>query len=169
MKSLADIEKKLDSFRNLDSLSEALKGVDNLVTKDDLRLYVKWPALEEALNVKKRPVAVNNVVSMIDNNQDSHAVTMIDYNQDSHPDSRPHTVPEKSSNQTPVATPIPPKTAVCQSTQVSFVILFGTLVNHVGNENYRFILVSHVNQVSKSCTCQRFPGKDCYIYNYKYL
>lgn len=106
LNSLADMQEKLQSFSNLERLSETPKGVDNLVTRDELKEYVRWPALQDALNVKKGSEAVEDI-------------TMIDYNQDTQT-ARPKSAPE-SSNQTPVVTPAPPKTAVSQCTQVSFV------------------------------------------------
>lgn len=115
---------------------------DKFVTKDDLLLYVKWPALEEALNVKKSnlekkskedsgtlgkeegSVLGNEQSSVPGKEQSSVVEKTLDHlesenkESDTESDGRAQTAPLPSTIQMPVQTPECPKTAFTRSTQV---------------------------------------------------
>lgn len=92
-------------MESLSGIQEKLEGLDNLVNREELMQFVKWPALEEALNVKKKSVAVEDVVAMIDDDQETFS-------------SRSQSIPDKT-DQIPTSPPEPPKTSVSQCTQAS--------------------------------------------------
>lgn len=120
------LEKSGDSdgsqHHQLNSLEKRLQ--DKFVTKDDLLVYVKWPALEEALNVKKTDLengikseGYKDRSSVLLEKTDSHFETE-NRASDTESDGRPQTAPLPSTLQTPVPTPEVPKTAFPRSTQV---------------------------------------------------
>ena len=121
------LEKSGDSdglqHNQLNSLEKRLQ--DKFVTKDDLLVYVKWPALEEALNVKKTDLE-NRIKSgrykdrssvLLEKTSDDHFENE-NRASDTESDGRPQTAPLPSTLQTPVPTPEVPKTAFPRSTQV---------------------------------------------------
>lgn len=118
--------------QRMHSLEKQLQ--DKFVTKDDLSVYVKWPALQEALNVKKsdferKSKEEDGVLGkeqgfMLGNGQSSVLEKTFDHLEsenkasDTESDGRPQSAPVPSTQQTPVQTPEVPKTAFTRSTQV---------------------------------------------------
>ncbi|XP_068744363.1 restin homolog [Montipora capricornis] len=119
-----------DATSRLRSLEEQLK---TFVRKDELGLYVKWPALEEAMNIKKtdlekRHSNVLNVWKSTDVSSDlaekeniasTELVDKGNEESDTESDGRAQTAPLPSTLHTPIPTPDCPKTAFTQSTQVN--------------------------------------------------
>ena len=120
-----------DAASRLSSLEE---GLNKLVKKDELALYVKWPALEEALNVKRTDLerrhkdkTCTNVLNL-ENETDGSSILEIkedkevddkgNIESDTESDGRAQTAPLLSSPHTPIPMPDYPKTAFTQSTQV---------------------------------------------------
>ena len=107
-------------------LSSLQKELDRFVTKDELSVYVKWPALEEALNVKKNDLEKrykdkedSNVLLENSTYKASDVFDSENYKaSDTESDGRPQTAPLPSTFQTPIPTPEYPKTAFTRSTQV---------------------------------------------------
>lgn len=115
--------------QQLNSLEKKLQ--ERFVTKDELSVYVKWPALEEALNVKKTDLEQRQREGYRgDNNEllqkaSNDHVNSENKASDTESDGRPQTAPLPSTLQTPVPTPDIPKTAFASSTQVGVhLILF---------------------------------------------
>lgn len=107
--------------QQLNSLEKQLQ--ERFVTKDDLSVYVKWPALEEALNVKKTDLEHRHREGYKGHNdllQKASNVHIKSENKasDTESDGRPQTAPLPSTSQTPVSTPEIPKTAFASSSQV---------------------------------------------------
>lgn len=116
---------KGDATSQLNSLEEKL---DRFVTKDELSVYVKWPALEEALNVRKtdlekrhRDKEDSNVVD-VENSTYKASEPFDSENKasETESDGRLQTAPVQSTAHTPIATPDCEyaKTAFTRSTQV---------------------------------------------------
>lgn len=107
----------------LNTLEKRLE--DRFVTKDDLLVYVKWPALEEALNVKKTDLEKRyksegykeDSSVLLERTLDDHFDSE-NKASDTESDGRPLTAPLPSTLQTPIPTPEIPKTAFTRSTQV---------------------------------------------------
>ena len=125
-----DLEKRLlagtlgesDGTSQLNSIETQL---GRFVTKDELSVYVKWPALEEALNVKKTDLESKRHKDKEDSNtlaensyKASDSFDSENKASDTESDGRPQTAPLPSTFQTPIATPEYPKTAFTRSTQV---------------------------------------------------
>ena len=115
--------------QQLNSLEKQLQ--ERFVTKDELSVYVKWPALEEALNVKKTDLELRHSERYRGDNdvllqkKSNDHVSSENKASDTESDGRPQTAPLPSTLQTPVPTPEIPKTAFASSTQVgSHLILF---------------------------------------------
>ncbi|KAL9985351.1 hypothetical protein ACROYT_G007743 [Oculina patagonica] len=106
----------------LNSLEKRLQ--DRFVTKDDLLVYVKWPALEEALNVKKTDLEKRykseghkeDSSVLLEKTSDDHFDSE-NKASDTESDGRPQTAPLASTSHTPIPTPEIPKTAFTRSTQ----------------------------------------------------
>ncbi|XP_022797870.1 uncharacterized protein LOC111336105 [Stylophora pistillata] len=119
--------------QQLHSLEKQLK--DKFVAKDDLSVYVKWPALEEALNVRKSDFEKKSKEDggvldkeqgfVLGKEQGSVLEKAFDHFEsenkasDTESDGRPQSAPVPSTQQTPVQTPEVPKTAFTRSTQVN--------------------------------------------------
>ena len=107
--------------QQLNSLEKQLQ--ERFVTKDDLSVYVKWPSLEEALNVKKSDLeqrhreGYKGDSDVLQKASNDH-VNSENIASDTESDGRPQTAPLPSTFQTPVPTPEIPKTAFASSTQV---------------------------------------------------
>lgn len=121
-KSLAKSMGEGDSMARLNLLEKQLSG---FVTKDELSVYVKWPALEKALNVKKTDLEKSNNKYTERNVLEENSLQKSDHFEskngapDTEPDGRPQTAPSPSTYQTPIPTPECPKTAFTRSTQVN--------------------------------------------------
>lgn len=113
--------------QQLNSLEKRLQ--DRFVTKDDLSVYVKWPALEEALNVKK-----TDLEKRYEDGYKGDSSVLLQKASDDHfnsenkaseteSDGRPQTAPLPSTLQTPIPTPEIPKTAFASSTQVGVLLI----------------------------------------------
>lgn len=113
--------------QQLNSLEKHLQ--DRFVTKDDLSVYVKWPALEEALNVKK-----TDLEKRYEDGYKGDSSVLLQKASDDHfnsenkaseteSDGRPQTAPLPSTLQTPIPTPEIPKTAFASSTQVGVLLI----------------------------------------------
>lgn len=110
-----------DASQRLNSLEKRLQ--DRFVTKDDLLVYVKWPALEEALNVKKTDIEKRHKEPQDSSGFLEQASDHFDHysenkGSDTESDGRPQTAPLPSTLQTPIQTPEFPKTAFARSPQV---------------------------------------------------
>lgn len=107
---------------------------ERFVTKDDLSVYVKWPALEEALNVKKTDLEQRHGEEYKEDSSVLFEKTSHDHTNsenkasDTESDGRPQTAPLPSTMQTPVPTPTIPKTAFASSSQVGphFILFYNT-------------------------------------------
>ena len=107
----------------MSSLEKRLQ--DKFVKKDDLLVYVKWPALEEALNVKKTDLEKRYKSEgyketgsvLLEKTSDDHSDSE-NKASDTESDGRPQTAPLPSTLQTPIPTPEIPKTAFTRTTQV---------------------------------------------------
>lgn len=107
---------------------------ERFVTKDDLSVYVKWPALEEALNVKKTDLEQRHGEEYKEDSGVLFEKTSHDHANsenkasDTESDGRPQTAPLPSTMQTPVPTPTIPKTAFASSSQVGshFILFYNT-------------------------------------------
>ena len=120
----------LDEGDPISQLSSLHKELDRFVTKDELSVYVKWPALEEALNVKKNDLEKRykdkdkdkeDSAELLENStyKASDVLDSENYKaSDTESDGRPQTAPLPSTFQTPIPTPEYPKTAFTRSTQV---------------------------------------------------
>ena len=117
---------KGDATSQLDSVERQL---DRFVTKDELSVYVKWPALEEALNVRKTDLEKrhreekedSNIVDVENlTNKASELFDSENKASETESDGRPQTAPVSSTIHTPIATPDREyaKTAFTRSTQV---------------------------------------------------
>lgn len=113
--------------QQLNSLEKRLQ--DRFVTKDDLSVYVKWPALEEALNVKKTDLEKRyedgykgDSSVLLQKASDDH-FNSENKASDTESDGRPQTAPLPSTLQTPIPTPEIPKTAFASSTQVGVLLI----------------------------------------------
>lgn len=120
-----------DAASRLSSLEEDVK---KLVKKDELALYVKWPALEEAMNVKRTDLEIRrtdkthtNILNLEKETDGSSVLVDKEYKEvvdksniesDTESDGRAQTAPLPSSLHTPIPMPEYPKTAFTQSTQV---------------------------------------------------
>lgn len=113
--------------QQLNSLEKRLQ--DRFVTKDDLSVYVKWPSLEEALNVKK-----TDLEKRYEDGYKGDSSVLLQKASDDHfnsenkaseteSDGRPQTAPLPSTLQTPIPTPEIPKTAFASSTQVGVLLI----------------------------------------------
>lgn len=108
--------------QQLNSLEKQLQ--ERFVTRDDLSVYVKWPALEEALNVKKTDLEQRHREGykgdgyLLQKASIDH-ISSENKGSDTESDGRPQTAPLPSTLQTPVPTPEIPKTAFASSSQVS--------------------------------------------------
>lgn len=113
--------------QQLNSLEKRFQ--DRFVTKDDLSVYVKWPALEEALNVKK-----TDLEKRYEDGYKGDSSVLLQKASDDHfnsenkaseteSDGRPQTAPLPSTLQTPIPTPEIPKTAFASSTQVGVLLI----------------------------------------------
>ena len=125
-----------DAASRLSSLEEHL---NKLVKKDELALYVKWPALEEALNVKRTDLerrhkdkTRTNVLnlenethgsSVLEVKEDKEVDNKGNIESDTESDGRAQTAPLPSSLGTPIPMLDYPKTAFTQSTQVRMQLL----------------------------------------------
>lgn len=110
-----------DASQRLNSIEKRLQ--DRFVTKDDLLVYVKWPALEEALNVKKTDIEKRHKEPQDSSGFLEQASDHFDHysenkGSDTESDGRPQTAPLPSTLQTPIQTPEFPKTAFARSPQV---------------------------------------------------
>lgn len=107
-------------------LNSLVKELDRFVTKDELSIYVKWPALEEALNVKKtdlekghKDMENSDVLDLENTTQEaSDVLDLQNKASDTESDGQPQTAPGPSTIHTPVATPDYTKTDFTLSTQV---------------------------------------------------
>lgn len=108
--------------QRLNSLEKQLQ--ERFVTKDDLSVYVKWPALEDALNVKKTDLeqrhkeGYKGESNLLLQKASNDHVSSENKASDTESDGRPQTAPLPSTLQTPVPTPEIPKTAFASSAQV---------------------------------------------------
>lgn len=115
-----------DAMLRINSIEKELGS--RFVTKDELSVYVKWPALEEALNVKKTDLERENRVATgaISLHPEETPVKDPDHNNneieeevdDTASDGRPQSAPLPPTLQTPIPAPEHPKTAFTRSTQV---------------------------------------------------
>ena len=114
--------------QQLNSLEKQLQ--ERFVTKDDLSVYVKWPALEEALNVKKTDLEQRHTdrykgdSDLLQKASNDH-INSENKASDTESDGRPQTAPLPSTLQTPVPTPEIPKTAFassCSQVRVHFIL-----------------------------------------------
>lgn len=128
-----------DAASRLSSLEEHL---NKLVKKDELALYVKWPALEEALNVKRTDLERRHKdktrTNVLNLENETHGSSVLEVKEDkevddegniesdTESDGRAQTAPLPSSLDTPIPMPDYPKTAFTQSTQVNIEELFPT-------------------------------------------
>lgn len=121
------------SQQQVNSLEKQLQ--ERFVTKDDLSVYVKWPALEEALNVKKTDLEQRHGEEYKEDSSVLFEKTSHDHANsenkasDTESDGRPQTAPLPSTMQTPVPTPTIPKTAFASSSQVGphFILFYNIL------------------------------------------
>lgn len=113
--------------QQLNSLEKRLQ--DRFVTKDDLSVYVKWPALEEALNVKKTDLekryedGYKGDSSVLLQKASDYHFNSENKASETESDGRPQTAPLPSTLQTPIPTPEIPKTAFASSTQVGVLLI----------------------------------------------
>jgi hypothetical protein len=119
--NIQDLSKELQNLKS--QLNERTpKGLENLmknlVKKEELKEYVKWPALEKALQIQKDK-SKNNIMKT-DGKAD---IMSLDKDREGSSESyegRPHTSPT-SPTQSPVAIPDVPKTAMLSEfTQVGY-------------------------------------------------
>lgn len=114
-----------DAMSRINSIEKELGS--RFATKDELSVYVKWPALEEALNVKKTDLERENRVATgaVTLHPEETPVKDPDHNNnvseevdDTESDGRPQSAPMPPTLQTPIPAPEHPKTAFARSTQV---------------------------------------------------
>lgn len=114
-----------DAMSRINSIEKELGS--RFATKDELSVYVKWPALEEALNVKKTDLERENRVATgaVTLHPEETPVKDPDHNNnvseevvDTESDGRPRSAPMPPTLQTPIPAPEHPKTAFTRSTQV---------------------------------------------------
>lgn len=114
-----------DAMSRINSIEKELGS--RFATKDELSVYVKWPALEEALNVKKTDLERENRVATgaVALHPEETPVKDPDHNNnvseevvDTESDGRPRSAPMPPTLQTPIPAPEHPKTAFTRSTQV---------------------------------------------------
>lgn len=114
-----------DAMSRINSIEKELGS--RFATKDELSVYVKWPALEEALNVKKTDLERENRVATgaVTLHPEETPVKDPDHNNnvseevvDTESDGRPRSAPMPPTLQTPIPAPEHPKTAFARSTQV---------------------------------------------------
>ncbi|KAK3728562.1 hypothetical protein QZH41_011643 [Actinostola sp. cb2023] len=112
--STKDIKNNDDSLMKKDTLDD--KIIDSLATKDELKEYVKWPALEEALQIKKdknKGNGINREVNIITFDGEKPHWTK------ENAGGRPRSSPAPPT-QSPVSLPEVPKTAmITEATQVT--------------------------------------------------
>ena len=114
-----------DAMLRINSIEKELGS--RFVTKGELSVYVKWPALEEALNVKKTDLERENRVATgaVALHPEETPVKDPDHNNneseefdDTESDGRPQSAPLPPTLQTPIPASEHPKTAFTTSTQV---------------------------------------------------
>lgn len=114
-----------DAMLRINSIEKELGS--RFATKDELSVYVKWPALEEALNVKKTDLERQNRVATgaVSLHPEETPVKDPDHNNneseevdDTESDGRPQSAPLPPTLQTPIPALEHPKTAFTRSTQV---------------------------------------------------
>lgn len=114
-----------DAMLRINSIEKELGS--RFATKDELSVYVKWPALEEALNVKKTDLERQNRVATgaVSLHPEETPVKDPDHNNneseevdDTESDGRPQSAPLLPTLQTPIPALEHPKTAFTRSTQV---------------------------------------------------
>ena len=114
-----------DAMSRINSIEKELGS--RFATKDELSVYVKWPALEEALNVKKTDLERENRVATgaVTLHPEETPVKDPDHNNnvseevvDTESDGRPRSAPMPKTLLTPIPAPEHPKTAFARSTQV---------------------------------------------------
>ena len=90
-------------------VNSSVKDLDRFVTKDELSVYVKWPALEEALNVKKtdlekghKDMEKSDVLDLEDTTHKASDVLDLENKaSDTESDGRPQTAPVPTTIHTP--------------------------------------------------------------------
>lgn len=114
-----------DAMLRINSIEKELGS--RFATKDELSVYVKWPALEEALNVKKTDLERENRVATgaVSLHPEETLVKDPDHNNneseevdDTESDGQPQSAPLPPTLQTPIPALEHPKTAFTRSTQV---------------------------------------------------